>query len=430
MNSFNENPNYSLEHAGLRYVRELISRCFFQDYVVTIVSAYFKMHDIMHDLASSLAQNEFSIISSQNHQISKTTRHLSVLDSDSFFHRTLPKFPNNFHQVRSIVFADSIVGPTCKTDFKKCLLQFKHLRSLELMNDSEFEAFPESIGALKHLRYLYFGNNTKIKRLPKSIFKLQNLQALAVTGEGLEELPKDVRYMISLRFLCLCTQQKRLPEGGIGCLECLQTLFIVDCENLKDLCEDMQGLKSLRKLVIGGCYSLISLPRSIKCLATLEEFGISECGKLDLMIIEEEKEGKIQPLSLSLRIVIFEELPSTLALPEQLLQGSAESLQTFIITYCPNIREMPVCIGNLNKLQNLEITRCPNLSKRCRRGTGEDWPKIKHIPKIKIDGDDDDDNGEETSHAGSSSKPYLNLSYLVLHFYPFFNFFFRLNYFP
>jgi hypothetical protein len=94
------------------------------------------------------------------------------------------------------------------------------------------------------------------------------------------------------------------------------------------------------------------------------------------------------------------------------------------------MREMPVCIGNLNKLQNLEITSCPNLSKRCRRGTGEDWPKIKHIPKIKNDGDDDDDNDEETSHAGSSSKPYLNLSYLVLHFYPFFNFFFRLNYFP
>jgi len=421
------NPNEKLEDVGLRYVRELISRCFFQDYVVTIVSAYFKMHDIMHDLASSLAQNEFSIISSQNHQISKTTRHLTVLDSDSFFHKTLPKFPNNFHQVRSIGFADSIVGPTCKTDFEKCLLEFKHLRSLELMDDSEFETFPESIGALKHLRYLYFGSNTKIKRLPKSIFKLQNLQALAVTGEGLEELPKDVRYMISLRFLFVVTQQKRLPEGGIGCLECLQTLFIIRCEKLENMCEDMQGLKGLRKLVIGGCDSLFSLPRSIKCLTTLEELFIIKCEKLDLMLIEEEKEEKLQPLSPSLRIVMFEELPATLALPEQLLQGSVESLQTFIITYCPNIREMPNCIGNLNKLQNLEITRCPSLSKRCRRGTGEDWPKIKYIPKIKFDGDN---SGEETSHAGSSSKPYLNLSYLVLHFYPFFNSFFRLNYFP
>ncbi|XP_024448234.2 putative disease resistance protein RGA3 isoform X2 [Populus trichocarpa] len=284
------NPNEKLDDVGLRYVRELISRCFFQDYVGRIVGAIFKMHDLMHDLASSLAQNEFSIISSQNHQISKTTRHLTVLDSDSFFHKTLPKFPNNFHQVRSIVFVDSIVGPTCKTDFEKCLLEFKHLRSLELMDDSEFEAFPERIGALKHLRYLHFGKNAKIKRLPKSIFKLQNLQAL-VTGEGLEELPKDVRYMISLRFLFLCTQQKRLPE-------------------------------------------------------------------------------------------------------EQLLQGSAESLQTFIIGDCPNIEEMPESISNLKKLQKLRISDCPSLSKRCQKGTGEDWPKIAHIPKIKVD---DDDSGEETS---------------------------------
>eukprot|EP00258_Populus_trichocarpa_P015554 XP_006372437.2 putative disease resistance protein RGA3 [Populus trichocarpa] len=377
------NPNENLEDVGLRYVRELISRCFFQDYEDVIVGATFKMHDLMHDLASSLAQNEISIISSQNHQISKTTRHLTVLDSDSFFHKTLPKSPNNFHQVRSIVFADSIVGPTCTTDFEKCLLEFKHLRSLELMDDSEFEAFPERIGALKHLRYLYFLNNTTIKRLPKSIFKLQNLQAL-VTGEGLEELPKDVRHMISLRFLCLSTQQKRLPEGGIGCLECLQTLFIGDCENLENLCEDMQGLKSLRKLVISGCDSLISLPRSIKCLTTLEELFISNCKKLDLMTIGEEKEKKIQPLSFSLRIVLFMAVPATIALPEQLLKGSAESLQTFIIEGCPNIEEMPECISNLKKLQNLEIIDCPRLSERCIRGTGKDWSKIKHIPKILL----------------------------------------------
>nr|TKS15539.1 hypothetical protein D5086_0000032340 [Populus alba] len=194
-------------------------------------------------------------------------------------------------------------------------------------------------------------------------------------------------------------QVKRLPEGGIGCLECLQTLIIFNCENLEILCEDMQGLKSLRKLIIGGCDSLISLPRSIKCLTTLEELFIMGCEKLDLMKIE-EKEGKNQPLSLSLRIVIFDSLPSNIALPEQFLQGSAESLQTFIIKKCPSIGEMPECISNLKKLQNLEIIDCPRLSKRCIRGTGEDWPKIKHIPKIKVDGDD---SGEETSHAVPAS---------------------------
>jgi hypothetical protein len=177
-------------------------------------------------------------------------------------------------------------------------------------------------------------------------------------------------------------------------LECLQALFIAHCENLENLCEDMQGLKSLRKLVIGGCHSLISLPRSIKCLTTLEELFIVDCKQLDLMIIQEEKEEKIQPLPLSLRIILFDNLLATLALPEQLLQGSIESLQTFIISNCPNIRKMPDCIDKLKKLQNLEIRDCSSLSKMCRRGTGEDWPKIAHIPKIKVV---DDDSGEETS---------------------------------
>nr|TKS15532.1 hypothetical protein D5086_0000032270 [Populus alba] len=163
----------------------------------------------------------------------------------------------------------------------------------------------------------------------------------------------------------------------------------------------MQGLKSLRKLVIGGCDSLISLPRSIKCLTNLEELFIASCEKLDVMTIEEKKEGKIQPLSPSLRIVLFVAVPATIALPEQLFQGSAESLQTFIIRDCPNIGEMPECISNLKKLQNLEIIDCPRLSKRCIRGTGEDWPKIKHIPKIKVA---DDDSGEETSHSGEETS--------------------------
>jgi len=87
------------------------------------------------------------------------------------------------------------------------------------------------------------------------------------------------------------TQQKRLPEGGIGCLECLQTLLIFRSGKLENLCEDMQGLKSLRTLVIIRCNSLISLPLSIKCLTTLEELFIIDCEKLDLMTIEKEKKN-------------------------------------------------------------------------------------------------------------------------------------------
>ncbi|KAJ6435173.1 hypothetical protein OIU84_000402 [Salix udensis] len=167
------------------------------------------------------------------------------------------------------------------------------------MDDLELKAFPERVGALKHLRYLNFAGNAKMKRLQKSIFKLQSLQAMVISV-GLEELPKDVRYMISLGFLFLVTKQKRLPEGGIGCLECIQTLVISYCENLENLCEDMQGLKSLQKLYICGCKSLISLPGSMKCLTALKELFIGDCEKLDMMTLDEEKERETRRLSLRL----------------------------------------------------------------------------------------------------------------------------------
>ncbi|KAJ6867557.1 hypothetical protein NC652_038687 [Populus alba x Populus x berolinensis] len=164
----------------------------------------------------------------------------------------------------------------------------------------------------------------------------------------------------------------------------------------------MQGLKSLRKLCIYKCNNLISLPRSMKCLTALEKLLIISCKKLDLMTIEGEKEEEIQPLSL--QTVLLAGLPATEALPTQFLQGSTNSLRIFIIGDCPNIKVIPDCFGNLKKLQNLRIMDCPRLSKRCEKGTGEDWPKIAHIPKIEID---DDDIEEETSNQGPVSSDLL-----------------------
>ncbi|XP_011038340.1 PREDICTED: disease resistance protein RGA2-like [Populus euphratica] len=173
------NPNENLEDVGLRYVRELISKCFFQDYEDWIFGALFKMQDLMHDLASSLAQNEFSIIRSQNHQISKTTRHLSILDTDSFFHQTLPNFTNKLTHVRSILFATGLEAPRCKADFEKCLSEFKHLRSLELMDGSEFEVLPEKIGALKTFEISQFCRVFKNEKTPKIHFQITEFASSA-----------------------------------------------------------------------------------------------------------------------------------------------------------------------------------------------------------------------------------------------------------
>ncbi|KAK8988045.1 hypothetical protein V6N11_065644 [Hibiscus sabdariffa] len=60
------------------------------------------------------------------------------------------------------------------------------------------------------------------------------------------------------------------------------------------------------------------------------------------------------------------------------------SLQELVIADCPKLSSLPEGMQHLTALNDLRITRCPNLKERCMEGTGEDWPKIAHIPHINF----------------------------------------------
>ncbi|KAF2282639.1 hypothetical protein GH714_032947 [Hevea brasiliensis] len=100
----------------------------------------------------------------------------------------------------------------------------------------------------------------KISTLEGPRFAFFRVRGPAKKDRNLQELPKDIRHMINLRWLSITMKQKDLPTGGIGCLKSLRFLFITDCENLEYLFEDMQGLKKLRTLVVADCRRLMSLP--------------------------------------------------------------------------------------------------------------------------------------------------------------------------
>ncbi|KAF2307886.1 hypothetical protein GH714_033094 [Hevea brasiliensis] len=55
------NENQELEDIGFRYFKELCSRCFFQDFAEYGGVVKCKMHDLIHDLALSVTQNECSM---------------------------------------------------------------------------------------------------------------------------------------------------------------------------------------------------------------------------------------------------------------------------------------------------------------------------------------------------------------------------------
>ena len=398
-----KDKNVELEDVGDLYIKELLSRSFFQDFSQEeFVPIYtFKMHDLVHDLALSIVKGECSVVTKKS-TLAAEVCHLSFLENGQEVTTQLEKLS----KVQTIIFKTEQPASLLEA----CITRFKYLRVLDLSNSS-FEVLPSSIGSLKHLRYLDISGNDIIKQLPDSICKLHSLQTLVLDNcSNLERLPKGIRDIISLRVLSVTTKHTCLLEKAVGCLDSLRYLLIIGCENLKCVFEGMEEgrLTNLRTLVVAECPSLTSLSLNIKHLTALEILYIGDCEELSLTNKEEN-----QDLKLSLRLLMIEKLPKLEVLP-QWLQASAntlqhleigncynftalpewlphlKSLQTLIIVNCPVFSSLPEGMQDLTALREFEIWRCPKLSRKCRE---EVRHKIAHVPNIYFDEYFDEDIG-------------------------------------
>ncbi|KAF2307887.1 hypothetical protein GH714_033105 [Hevea brasiliensis] len=95
------NENQELEDIGFRYFKELCSRCFFQDLTEYGGNVKCKMHDLIHDLALSVTQNECSMVRTSTQQIPKSVRHISFPYPQSL-PNDLPESLQNLDRVRTI----------------------------------------------------------------------------------------------------------------------------------------------------------------------------------------------------------------------------------------------------------------------------------------------------------------------------------------
>ena len=308
------------------------------------------MHDLVHDLALSIAKGECSVVTKKSTLAAKVC-HLSLLENGQEVTTQLEKLS----KVQTIIF----ITEQPASILEACIARFKYLRVLDLSNSS-FEVLPSSIGSLKHLRYLDLTKNQRIKQLPDSICKLHSLQTLQLGDcSNLEGLPKGIRDIISLRFLVVTTKHTCLSEKTVGCLDSLRYLLIGGCENLKCVFEGMEGhLTNLRTLVVAQCPSLTSLSLSIKHLTALKNLQIVDCEELNLMEMEGEDN---QYLKLSLQNLIISSLPKLEVFPQQ-LQGSANTLRQLLIQECENLIALPKWLPRLKSLQTLMIDNCPKLS--------------------------------------------------------------------
>ncbi|XP_058750011.1 putative disease resistance protein RGA1 [Vicia villosa] len=194
-----------------------------------------------------------------------------------------------------------------------------------------------------------------------------------------------------------------LPDE-LNSLNSLQELYISCCEALRRIPKCVfEGLNSLRVLSFALCSSLSSLPRSTRNLTCLERLQITFCPNLILpptmnmltslrqvRIFGENRNGMLHnglegiP---SLQNLYLTSFPSLVSLPDWL--GAMTSLQTLEMSGFAQLTSLPANFQQLINLKELRISECPKLVNRCKRETGEDWLKIAHVPKLKMDFESD-----------------------------------------
>ncbi|KAL6285890.1 hypothetical protein ACE6H2_010280 [Prunus campanulata] len=195
----------------------------------------------------------------------------------------------------------------------------------------------------------------------------------------------------------------------------------------------MTSLNKLRSLYLRFCYFVEFVP-PLGRLESLEVLKIEECQSLKKVGVEFlgidgtiETQTSSSPLILfpSLKTLVFFDLPIWEEW-EGMTGWSEEEdsqktiiimpcLSSLLIGNCHSLKTLPNFLRN-TPLKELLIDPSPTLAQGCRKGRGE-WPKISHIPNIKVgeefvqkDGvyqTDDDETPSAASTSPSGIKKFL-----------------------
>ncbi|KAL5133124.1 putative disease resistance RPP13-like protein 1 [Glycine soja] len=367
----------TLEEVGHEYFDDLVSRSFFQRSSTNRSSRpygkCFVMHDLMHDLATSLG-GDFYFRSEElgkETKINTKTRHLSFAKFNS-----------------SVLDIFDVVG------------RAKFLRTfLSIIN---FEAAPFNN---EEAQCIILYNCGKLTKLPSDMRNLVNLRNPLVTFPNLRDLT-----------IQKCENMEYLLVSGAESFKSLCSLRIYQCPNFVSFWREGLPAPNLINFSVWGSDKLKSLPDEMSSLLPkLECLGISNCPE-----IESFPKRDMPPNLRTVWIENCEKLLSGLAWPsmgmlthlndwgrcdgiksfpkEGLLPPSLTTLYLFDLS---NL-EMLDCTGllHLTSLQQLEIKKlrdvqswriwlekvflgCPLLEQRCRMKHPQIWAKVSHIPGIK-----------------------------------------------
>nr|XP_011457398.1 PREDICTED: disease resistance protein RGA2-like [Fragaria vesca subsp. vesca] len=272
--------NEDFEQIGINYVREFSFRSLFQIELEMKTDIMFKIHDLVHDLAISVAQVEYSTVNSRPSSGFDIVRHVSVSKKDLFGEEAkMPDFIFKLTKLRTCLIPD-----ICKMNqhfVKTCILIFKYMRVLDL-RESALEEIPSSIEIqfLTNLRRLWIYSCANLESLPPNMKLLTALHTLIIDECEKLDLMKTTEGPQGLRsFVLRKSDLEVLPPWLEDSAKVLQSIELADCDNLTEILE-LQKFTFLEQLRIDYCSNLLALPEGLHCLSEFRELEINNCPKL------------------------------------------------------------------------------------------------------------------------------------------------------
>ncbi|XP_062026456.1 TMV resistance protein N-like [Rosa rugosa] len=225
------------------------------------------------------------------------------------------------------------------------------LVNLNMKYCKSIESLPPFV-ALECLQILRLSLCSGLKKFPEIEGDMKSLLELHLDGTSIKELPPSIERLTGLTMLNLtdCKNLLHLPNT-IGCLTSLKSLFLVDCSKIDEIPENLNGMKCLEILAIGG-----TSVRELSFIVGMKNLQYLFCGGCKCLVSESYKAlaslSNLRELDLSycnlMDGAILNDFSSLISLRRLFLSGNR-----FVL--------LPESIYQLSKLEILDLSNCRQL---------------------------------------------------------------------